>query len=153
MNDETITTLLIKLPVGLKSSFAGLCSGRGVSVSEELRRFMADELVRAVSDMASKDRITNSPTSKKIPVVRASKKRSKAAVADNNDKKCDSTADMFDDQNEVSPQKRAIDAFNAKQADIAKQSAKNVTQDKMKLSEGVMDGIKARDSRKKSKKR
>lgn len=152
MSDQNITTLLIKLPVGLKSSFAGLCSGRGVSVSEELRRFMADELVSAVSDMASKDRITNSPTPKKIPVVRASKKRSKAAVTDNNDKKCDSTADMFDDQNDVSPQKRAIDSFNAKQADIARQTAKNATEGKLRLSDDVMKGIHAKDKRKKTKK-
>lgn len=55
MKDET--TLLIKLPPELKASFQGLCKFRGVSVSAELRRFMADEVSRTADGMTTKDNI------------------------------------------------------------------------------------------------
>ena len=51
------TTLLIKLPPELKASFQGLCKFRGVSVSAELRRFMADEVSRTADGMTTKDSI------------------------------------------------------------------------------------------------
>ena len=54
-SDET--TLLIKLPPELKASFQGLCKFRGVSVSAELRRFMADEVSRTADGMTTKDSI------------------------------------------------------------------------------------------------
>lgn len=54
-SDET--TLLIKLPPELKASFQGLCKFRGVSVSAELRRFMADEVSRTADGMTTKDNI------------------------------------------------------------------------------------------------
>lgn len=50
------TTLLIKLPPELKASFQGLCKFRGVSVSEELRRFMADEVSRTARGMTTVDK-------------------------------------------------------------------------------------------------
>lgn len=50
------TTLLIKLPPELKASFQGLCKFRGVSVSEELRRFMADEVSKTARGMTTKDK-------------------------------------------------------------------------------------------------
>lgn len=50
------TTLLIKLPPELKASFQGLCKFRGVSVSEELRRFMADEVSGTTDGMATRDK-------------------------------------------------------------------------------------------------
>lgn len=55
MKDET--TLLIKLPPELKASFQGLCKFRGVSVSAELRRFMADEVSKTADGMTTKDSI------------------------------------------------------------------------------------------------
>jgi hypothetical protein len=53
-SDET--TLLIKLPPELKASFQGLCKFRGVSVSAELRRFMADEVSKTASGMTTADK-------------------------------------------------------------------------------------------------
>jgi hypothetical protein len=50
------TTLLIKLPPELKASFQGLCKFRGVSVSEELRRFMADEVTGTAHGMTTRDK-------------------------------------------------------------------------------------------------
>ena len=50
------TTLLIKLPPELKASFQGLCKFRGVSVSEELRRFMADEVSKTARGMTTSDK-------------------------------------------------------------------------------------------------
>lgn len=52
MNDET--TLLFKLPPDLKISFQGLCKHRGVSVSEELRRFMIEQVSGVSQSVASK---------------------------------------------------------------------------------------------------
>lgn len=52
-SDET--TLLIKLPPELKASFQGLCKFRGVSVSAELRRFMADEVAKTADGMTTRD--------------------------------------------------------------------------------------------------
>ena len=51
------TTLLIKLPPELKASFQGLCKFRGVSVSAELRRFMADEVAGTAHGMTTKDNV------------------------------------------------------------------------------------------------
>lgn len=50
------TTLLIKLPPELKASFQGLCKFRGVSVSAELRRFMADEVANTAHGMTTRDK-------------------------------------------------------------------------------------------------
>lgn len=50
------TTLLIKLPPELKASFQGLCKFRGVSVSAELRRFMADEVASTAHGMTTRDK-------------------------------------------------------------------------------------------------
>lgn len=47
------TTLLIKLPPELKASFQGLCKFRGVAVSAELRRFMADEVSKTAQGMTT----------------------------------------------------------------------------------------------------
>lgn len=52
-SDET--TLLIKLPPELKASFQGLCKFRGVSVSAELRRFMADQVAGTAHGMTTAD--------------------------------------------------------------------------------------------------
>lgn len=49
------TSLLIKLPPELKASFQGLCKFRNVSVSAELRRFMADEVAKTARGMTTKD--------------------------------------------------------------------------------------------------
>lgn len=62
------TTLLIKLPSELKGSFQGLCKARAVNVSEELRRFMADEVASAAMGMRSFDRVSvNLPSTPKKP--------------------------------------------------------------------------------------
>lgn len=50
------TTLLIKLPPELKASFQGLCKFRDVSVSAELRRFMADEVSKTATGMTTADK-------------------------------------------------------------------------------------------------
>lgn len=54
MTKQDETTLLIKLPPELKAAFQGLCKARGVPVSVELRRFMADELANTVKGMTTK---------------------------------------------------------------------------------------------------
>lgn len=73
-SDET--TLLIKLPPELKASFQGLCKFRGVSVSAELRRFMADEVANTAHGMTTKptDALQTSLTPKRIPTQRKSYK-------------------------------------------------------------------------------
>lgn len=55
-NNPDETTLLIKLPPELKASFQGLCKFRDVSVSAELRRFMADEVSKTASGMTTADK-------------------------------------------------------------------------------------------------
>lgn len=59
MTKKDETTLLIKLPPELKAAFQGLCKARGVPVSVELRRFMADELANTVKGMTTK--LTDEP--------------------------------------------------------------------------------------------
>ena len=68
MNDET--TLVIRLPSDLKGSFQGLCKARGVTVSEELRRFIADSIANAATGMTTRDRqplsnVAKNPNSRK----------------------------------------------------------------------------------------
>lgn len=72
----TETTLLIKLPPDLKASFQGLCKFRGVSVSAELRRFMADEVAKTTKGMTTKpiDAPQTPLTPKRIPTQRKSYK-------------------------------------------------------------------------------
>lgn len=148
-NDDT--TLLLRLPIDLKGSFQGLCNARGVSVSEELRRFMADEVASAAIGMTTNDRPKNKTVPKKIPVVKASRKRSSAPVT-NKPTKCDMTQDMFADKSNETSKKGLIDAMYENRVGRARKTPKNVTEGKLKLSEGLMDGIIARDKRKKSKK-
>ena len=73
-SDET--TLLIKLPPELKASFQGLCKFRGVSVSAELRRFMADEVARTAHGMTTQptDALQTPVVPKRIPTHRKSYK-------------------------------------------------------------------------------
>lgn len=66
MNDET--TLVIRLPSDLKGSFQGLCKARGVSVSEELRRFMADSIADAATGMTTTDRKPSSNVARKAVI-------------------------------------------------------------------------------------
>lgn len=145
-------TLLIRLPVELKGSFQGLCKARGVSVSEELRRFMADEVASAALGMTTRDRPRDKTVAKKNPVVKASKKQTEGSETDK-PTRCDKTGDLFDGQTPVDSQKDAIAAFNANKADRAKDTAKRATQGKFKLSDDLMNGISARDKRKKPKKK
>lgn len=150
MSDQDITTLLIKLPVGLKRSFAGLCNARGVSVSEELRRFMADELVSAVSGMATQDRSTQNVP---LKATRAVKKMTKQAKVKTDDQptRCDETNDMFDDPLELARREQIRADIGAKR-DKRLNPPKNVSQGKLKLSDVVMNGIQNKDKRKKTKK-
>ena len=151
MSDEVTTTLLLRLPIDLKGSFQGLCNARGVSVSEELRRFMADEVASAALGMTTNDRPRNKTIAKKIPVVKASVKRPSAPVV-NKAPKCDRTEDMFADEAKVERQKRLMSEFEDRKTRRATRPAKSTTEGKYKLSEGVMEGIAARDKRKKTKK-
>lgn len=75
MKDET--TLLIKLPPELKASFQGLCKFRGVTVSAELRRFMADEVAKTADGMTTRDNqnaIKQPSKAKELPKHRKSYK-------------------------------------------------------------------------------
>lgn len=75
------TTLLIKLPPELKASFQGLCKFRGVAVSVELRRFMADEVARTAEGMTTYDKPLNAAHARAIvPKVVATRKSFKNAV-------------------------------------------------------------------------
>lgn len=145
------TTLLIKLHRELKTSFSSLCARRGVSVSEEMRRLIANELVSDLLDMVTHDRAKgNAPTKKTLAVKKATKQTK--ANADDQTIKNDKTNEIVEDKAPVTSQKEQIDAFNDKQAQIAKQNANDATQGKMRLGDGVMGGIKARDSRNQTKK-
>lgn len=84
-SDET--TLLIKLPPELKASFQGLCKFRGVSVSAELRRFMADEVAKTADGMTTKDKPKNVINARQVvsnpsKVVRHQKSFKNAVQAD-----------------------------------------------------------------------
>lgn len=151
MSDEITTTLLLRLPVDLKGSFQGLCNARGVSVSEELRRFMADEVASAALGMTTNDRSRNKTVAKKIPVVKASVKQSSAPVA-NKAQKCDRTDDMFENESKADREKRLMSEFKDRKTRRAMKPAKNATEGKYKLSEGVMAGFTAIDKIKKTKK-
>lgn len=151
MANDDETTLLIKLPRDLKTAFAGLCSGRKVSVSEELRRFMADELVSAVSGMSTKDKSNNNLTAKKITVAKTAKKQSKANT-DDQPARCSDTDDMFDDSSEVARREQIRANIEAKRQKRIQAPQKNAVAGKFKLSDDVMNGIHAKDKRKSSKK-
>lgn len=151
MSDEITTTLLLRLPIDLKGSFQGLCNARGVSVSEELRRFMADEVASAALGMTTNDRPRNKTVAKKIPVVKASVKQSSAPVA-NKAPKCDRTEDMFENESKADREKRLMSELKDRQTRRANKPAKNAIDCGFKLSEGVMAGITVRDKRKKTKK-
>jgi hypothetical protein len=60
------TTLLFKLPPDLKISFQGLCKHRGVSVSEELRRFMIEQVSGSSQSVASKKPTKGNASSTKL---------------------------------------------------------------------------------------
>lgn len=79
MTKKDETTLLIKLPPDLKASFQGLCKARGVPVSAELRRFMADELANTVRGMTTKP-IDASQIYEKSNKLRTKRKSHKDAV-------------------------------------------------------------------------
>ena len=68
----TETTLLIKLPPELKASFQGLCKFRGVSVSAELRRFMADEVSKTAEGMTTNSKldvsVSEKPSHARVPI-------------------------------------------------------------------------------------
>lgn len=72
MSKQDETTLLIKLPPELKASFQGLCKFRGVSVSAELRRFMADEVAGTAHGMTTAD-IPKKPLNAHTAVLKTSK--------------------------------------------------------------------------------
>lgn len=75
------TTLLIKLPPELKASFQGLCKFRGVAVSVELRRFMADEVARTAEGMTTHDKPSKAAQALgTIPKVVSTRKSFKNAV-------------------------------------------------------------------------
>ena len=76
MSKKDETTLLIKLPPDLKAAFQGLCKSRGVAVSAELRRFMADELAETVKGMTTKptDALQSPQSVDKVLQVRQSYK-------------------------------------------------------------------------------
>lgn len=151
MSDQNITTLLIKLPLDLKKAFAGLCAGRGVSVSEELRRFMADELVGAVSGMATQDRAREDVPPKVAQPVKKTTRQTKANT-DDQPTRCDETNDMFDDMSRVDQSNAVKERIEARKAAKGSQTPKNVTQGKMKLGDVVMNGIQNKDKRKNTKK-
>lgn len=71
------TTMLIKLPSDLKGAYQGLCKARGVSVSEELRRFMADEVKASTKGIATDSKPSKMPLKDKPT-------------------RCDKTPDMFE---------------------------------------------------------
>lgn len=77
------TTLLIKLPPELKASFQGLCKFRGVSVSAELRRFMADEVAKTAHGMTTTDNPKLSHARVSLPKVDTTRKSYKDAVQAN----------------------------------------------------------------------
>ena len=74
------TTLLIKLPPELKASFQGLCKFRGVSVSAELRRFMADEVANTAHGMTTTDNSEPSHARVTLPKVVPTRKSYKDAI-------------------------------------------------------------------------
>lgn len=80
--------LLVRMPPELKGSFQGLCKARGVSVSSELRRFMADQVSGAATGMTTEDK---APKAKKTI---SSKKPS--VVKNRESSRCNDTGDMFD---------------------------------------------------------
>lgn len=143
--------LLIRLPSELKGLFQWLCQSRGVTVSEELRRFMADEVAKSTQGMTTKERRLNSVIApKKIPAVKKPTKQTKAKSADQ-PTRCDETNDMFDDPSELARRERIRADIEAKR-DKRLQKPQDATQGKMKLSDGVMNGIQNKDKRKKTKK-
>ena len=78
-------TLILRLPPDLKGSFQGLCKARGVSVSEELRRFMADSIAAAALGMTTKDLTVKSNAPVKLPTSKKNRGSSR----------CDDTNDLF----------------------------------------------------------
>lgn len=91
--------LPIRLPAELKDMFQTLCKTRGVSVSSELRRLMAQEVSHAAMGISSPNRqkqaknITQANPAKKTPI----KKNIEPTVVENRKpSRCNDTDDMFD---------------------------------------------------------
>lgn len=92
------TTLLIKLPPELKASFQGLCKFRGVSVSAELRRFMADEVASTAHGMTTKDNIkSNKPLNASVSASNVPKHRKSYKDAVQADLELSTTKNSLDD--------------------------------------------------------
>lgn len=73
---STDATIIMRLPPDLKDLYQALCKSRGVTVSDSLRTFMADEINRAIE-------LPDTPTRKPRPkkATKAQNKDSKAQQA------------------------------------------------------------------------
>lgn len=96
MVDNYASTLLIKVSPEMKGAFQGLCKARGVSVSAELRRFMADQLNDATGNMGTPKEIDDprSVTPKRIKTTR--KAPTSPSSATSVPKRDSQTPDLFD---------------------------------------------------------
>lgn len=130
--DKDYTTLLIKLPPELKGSFQGLCKARGVSMNEELRRFMADEVASSATGMTTVDK----PKVKKMPRVQKELEKSDD-IKNRGSSRCNDTVDMFDDESKADRKKRLISEFNEKQAHNAQKAPKSATKSNLGLSSAI----------------
>lgn len=84
------TTLLVKMPPELKDSFQALCKSRGAYMADELRWFMANEVIKATTGMSASDieRVRRTPT--------VTTKETSGSI-DRSSSRCTDTADLFDD--------------------------------------------------------
>lgn len=142
----------IRLPSDLKGLFDGLCKSRGVSVSSEVRRLMAEEVL--TSTLSQVDGIEFMPKPKPIKTIRKprTKTPSTPATADKTvTPRCDKTPDFFD--NATNAQKRLQTVQNAKQAPIPSDDLKTPQTANKGQPDPLSSVVNARKKRKKSKKK
>ena len=134
--------MLVRMPPELKELFQALCKSRGVSVSSEVRRFIADEISGVATGMTTEDNPPKANVRRKTVTVESSRSSSR----------CNDTADLFDDKPKKLSHERV--ALPARNSVVTPQTAvKNATVDKIELPSVYNSAMTATNRRKKPKTR
>lgn len=130
MVDNYASTLLIKVSPEMKGAFQGLCKARGVSVSAELRRFMADQLTMATGNQGSRKSVDDPRFS--------SAKRPNAKAVPKRDSK---TPDLFGSETPQSARKATV-----KPSKVGKHrnSVRNAKNGQFMLNSAISDAMRGR---------
>lgn len=137
MVDNYASTLLIKVSPEMKGAFQGLCKARGVSVSAELRRFMADQLTAATGNMGSRKSVDD-PRFSAAKSVKTSAKRPNAKAVPKRDSK---TPDLFGSETPQSARKATV---KPSKVGTHRNSVRNSKNGQFMLNSAISDAMRAK---------